>query len=90
MGVRVVVAENEPIRLALRRLKKHADCNGVPWEMRRRNHFVKATAERRAEEFHRRFKARKAILVAKLAGRQATTAPPDELLEEFWRRTGKK
>jgi ribosomal protein S21 len=91
MGIRVVVAENEPIHLALRRLKIHSIRSGVSWEIRRRQApFVKATAKRRAKKFAKRFKARKATLHAKLAGEQPTSLSSGELLEEFWSRSGKK
>ena len=43
MGVRVVLAEQEPVGKALRRLKKLLEREGVTWEIRRLAPFVKAT-----------------------------------------------
>ena len=88
MGVRVVVAEGETVGAALRRLKKQAERAGVSWEVRRRSYFVGGTELRRAKRFRKRFKAREAALLARMAG--GLTGPAlAEAKAEFWRRTGK-
>jgi hypothetical protein len=51
--------------------------------------FDKATEARRAKKFQKRFKARKATLLAKMAGEQPTEATASELKIAFWKRTGK-
>jgi small subunit ribosomal protein S21 len=88
MGVRIVVGEREPIGLALRRFKKLLERQGVTWEMRRRVCFTDATQARRAKRFQKRFKARKATLLAQRAGEQPVS-PLAEATEAFWKRTGK-
>jgi len=96
MGVRIVVADKEPIALALKRLRRSLDQNGVNWEIRKRGLLVqpngcifKATQYRRAKKFQKRFKARKATLLAKLAGEQAKDSSESELKTAFWKWTGK-
>jgi ribosomal protein S21 len=90
MGVRIVLAEKEPIGLALRRLKKRMEREGgILSKVRRRGSFIKATDTRRAKKFKKRFKAREATLLAKMAGEQPTELSKSELLTEFWKRTGK-
>jgi ribosomal protein S21 len=85
MSVRIVVGEREPIGLALRRLRRSLQAEGVSWEMRRRRYFVPSTQDRRAKKFQKRFKARNATLLAQRAGEQPGFWPA----AEFWRRTGK-
>jgi ribosomal protein S21 len=96
MGVRIVVADEEPIALALRRFKRSLDQHGVNWELRRRGLLIqptgctfKATEARRAKKFQKRFKARKATLLDKMAGKQATDSSVSELKTAFWKRSGK-
>jgi ribosomal protein S21 len=96
MGVRIVVAYKEPIALAVERLKRSLEQNGVNREMRKRGRLIqpkgctfKATETRRAKKFQKRFKARKATLLAKMAGEQATDWSVSELKTAFWKRTGK-
>ena len=96
MGVRIVVAEKEPIGLALKRFKRSLEQHGVRWEIRKRGLLIQpngcaftATASRRAKKFQKRFKARKATLLAKMAGEQATDSSASELKMAFWKRTGK-
>jgi ribosomal protein S21 len=89
MGVRIVLADKEPIGLALRRLKKLLERAGVAWETRRRRSFLKPAQIRRAKEFKKRFKARQATLLAKMAGEQPTASSASALVETFWKRTGK-
>jgi small subunit ribosomal protein S21 len=88
MGVRIVVGEREPIGLALRRFKKLLERQGVTWELRRRAYFADASQARRAKRFQKRFKARKATLLAQMAGEQPVSSLP-EAREAFWKRTGK-
>jgi ribosomal protein S21 len=96
MGVRIVVADKEPIAFALKRFKRSLEQQGVNWEMRKRGLLIqphgctfKATASRRVKKFQKRFKARKATLLAKMAGEQATDSSVSELKTAFWKRTGK-
>ncbi len=88
MGVRIVVGEREPIGLALRRFKKLLEDKGVTWEMRRRVYFADLTQTRRAKRFQKKFKARKATLLAQRAGEQPVSSVA-EATEAFWKRTGK-
>ena len=88
MGVRIVVGQCEPIGLALRRLQKFLERQGVSWEMWRRACFADPTQARRAKRFQKRFKARKATLRAQRAGEQPVSSLA-EVTEAFWKRTGK-
>jgi ribosomal protein S21 len=88
MGVRIVVGEGEPIELALRRFKKLLERQRVTWEIRLRVYFADPTHARRAKRFKKRFKARKATLLAKKAGEQPV-ASLRQATEAFWKRTGK-
>lgn len=88
MGVRIVLADHEPIDLALRRLKKSLERNGVRYEMRRREAFQKPTQKRRAKAFQKRFKARLATLGAQ-AGDQRLIISALEANKAFWKKTGK-
>jgi small subunit ribosomal protein S21 len=88
MGVRIVLAEKEPIGLALRRFRKLLERNGTAWELRRRAYFISATWLRRAKRFKKRFKARNATLLAQMAGEQPTSSL-EEARATFWKRTGK-
>jgi small subunit ribosomal protein S21 len=88
MGVRIVLADKEPIGLALRRFRKLLERNGVVRDLRGQAYFVKLTQIRRAKRFKKRFKARMATLLAQGAGSQ----PVSSLAaagQTFWRRTGK-
>ncbi len=89
MGVRIVLADKEPIGLALRRFKKLLERNGATRELRRRAYFTSATQVRRARRFTKRFKARNATLLAQMAGEQPATSSLDEARATFWKRTGK-
>jgi ribosomal protein S21 len=88
MGVRIVVGEREPIGLALKRLQRSMQQEGVSWEMRRRGYFVPDSQTRRAKRFRRRFKARQATLLVQRAGEQPVDSAAVAAVE-FWRRTGK-
>jgi ribosomal protein S21 len=88
MAVRIVVADKEPIVLALRRFNRSLQQHAVVWEMQRRGLYIqqngltfKATARHRAKKFKKGFKARKATLLAKMAGEQPTDLPA------FWLKT---
>jgi ribosomal protein S21 len=96
MGVRVVLADEEPIQLALKRLRRLLQQDGVNWELRKRGYLIqpdgcvfRATETRRAKKFQKRFKSREATLLAKLAGAQPTARSTSELKAAFWKRTGK-
>jgi ribosomal protein S21 len=54
MPCKIVVRDGEPIAAALRRLKRHAENNGIYYEMRRRKNFVRATEIRRRKEERKR------------------------------------
>jgi small subunit ribosomal protein S21 len=88
MAVRIVVRDREPIGLALRRFKKQMERQGVSWEMRRRKYFADATQIRRAKQFKKRFKARKATLLKQMAGEQPVVSLP-EAKAVFRERRGK-
>jgi ribosomal protein S21 len=88
MGIWIVVGESEPIRLALRRFKQLLARQGVTWEMRRRVYVADPTQARRAKRFQKRFKARKATLLAQKAGEQPVSSLA-EASETFWKRAGK-
>ena len=70
MGVKIVLAEGEPIGLALRGFRKKLERNGVTYESRRRRWFLETTEIRRAKEFQKWYKSRQATLLAKRAGKQ--------------------
>ena len=88
MGVRVVVGEREPIGAALRRFKKQVERAGVPRELRWHAEFVGGTELRQAKRFRKLFKAREAVLLARMAAGLSGPAL-DAAKAEFWRRTGK-
>ncbi|MCE9562444.1 MAG: 30S ribosomal protein S21 [Planctomycetes bacterium] len=88
MGVRIKVAERETIGQALRRFKSQLEREGVAWELRRRGCFVDATEIRRAKQFQKKFKTRKAALLARISAGLSGPAL-DAARTEFWRRTGK-
>lgn len=88
MGVRIVVGDREPIGLALRRFKKLLNRQGLTREMRRQMYFMDATQARRAKRFQKRFKARKATLLAQRAG-ESPVSSLAEATKAFWKRTGK-
>jgi ribosomal protein S21 len=88
MGVRIVLAEGERVELALKRLRKLLDRHGAFWEQRRRRYFIEPTQTRRAKRFQKRFKARKATLLAKQAGEQPVSSI-GESTRTFWKKTWK-
>ena len=88
MGVRIVVGERESIGLALRRFKQLLERQGVTWEMQRRAHCADPSQARRARRFQKRFKARKATLLAQRAGEQPVSSLA-EATKALWKRTGK-
>ncbi len=88
MGIRIVLADGEPIGLVLKRFRKILEQNNVPGDERRRQHFTKASEIRRAKQFKRRYRARKATYFAMLAGVQsASSVRPEDLA--FWKKSGK-
>jgi small subunit ribosomal protein S21 len=88
MGARIVLAEGESIGQALRKFRKLLERHGTTWELRRRKYFITATQTRRAKRFRKRFKARHATLLAKMAGVQPASSVADSK-QSFWKRTGK-
>jgi hypothetical protein len=57
--------------------------------MRRRRHFADPNQARRAKRFPKRFKARKATLLAQRAGEQSVSSPA-EATRAFWKRVGQR
>ena len=88
MGVRMRLYDGETIGQALRRFKKLLASHGQVWELRWHVHFVPATPIRRKKKFQKRFKARKATLLAQKAGEQPVESVA-EAMDKFWKRTGK-
>jgi ribosomal protein S21 len=88
MGVRIRVVEHEPIGLALSRLKQLLERHGVMAEIRQHQHFADSTQRRRAKRFQKRFKARKATLLAQTAGKQPVLSLA-EATAMFWKWRGK-
>ena len=89
MGVKIVVGQQEPIELALKRFRKVLERDDATWESRRRAYFIKPTQVRRARRFQKRFKARRATLLAQKAGKQPVISLADAI-DQFWTRTGKR
>jgi ribosomal protein S21 len=89
MGARIVLANKEPIALALRRFKKLLERSNRWREIRERQTFYSRTAIRRAKQFKKRFKARMATYLAQAAGVQPIGTTVSEALSRFWQRTGK-
>jgi small subunit ribosomal protein S21 len=88
MGVRIVLADQEPIDKALRRFKKLLERSGLPRDVRRRISFEKPTQIRRSKQFKKRFNARRATLIAQTDGEQPV-ASVVEAHKAFWKKTGK-
>jgi small subunit ribosomal protein S21 len=88
MGVRIVLAEREPIGLALKRFKKQLERHGVTIEMRLHVHYVKPTHKRRAKRFQKRYGARRAILIAAYGGKYSTPSAA-KALALFRKKSGK-
>jgi ribosomal protein S21 len=88
MGVRIILADSEPIGSALKRFKKKLERQGATWEQRRRGCFVKPTQTRRKKQFQKLFKSRLATLKAKRAGQQPVSSM-SEARRRFWEKTGK-
>jgi small subunit ribosomal protein S21 len=88
MGVRIVLADKEPIGLALKRFKKLLERHGVIRDQRRQEAFHKPTQTRRAKKFKKRFKARKTTLLKQIAGEHPVSSLK-EAKATFWKRTGK-
>ena len=88
MGVRIVLADKEPIAVGLRRLRKSLERHGVTWEVRQHLYFAKDCETRRRNRFRKRFKSRLATLRAKEAGKEPTSSIADDF-RSFWKRTGK-
>jgi small subunit ribosomal protein S21 len=88
MGVRIVLADKEPIGVALRRFKKLLERSGLTRDLNRQQSFEKPTKIRRAKQFNKRFKARRATLLAQTYGEQPV-ASVVEAHKRFWKKTGK-
>jgi small subunit ribosomal protein S21 len=88
MAVRIVLADKEPIGKALRRFKKLLEYTGQSYEMRRRKEFHKPSQERRSKDFKKQFKARRATLLAQIAGEQPVASVAEAQMA-FWKKTGK-
>jgi hypothetical protein len=76
MGVKIVLAEREPIGLALKRFRKALERHPHSWKPHKawlwRNNpvFVPQTQIRRAKRFRRKFKARLGLFKEMLAGKR--------------------
>jgi len=70
MGVKIVLADREPIGLALRRFRKLLEWSGTNHEMRCSLYFDEPTQVRQRKEIRRRLKTREATYLAKRAGEQ--------------------
>jgi hypothetical protein len=76
MGVRIVLAEGEPIGLALRRFRKLLEWHRASWKWhkpvgwRGLNYYVKPSKVRGVKRFLKKVKTRAATRRAKLAGEQ--------------------
>ena len=88
MGIRIVLADKEPINAALRRFKKLLERSGLTRDLRRQESFQKPTEIRRRKRFKKWFKARLATLVAQTDGKQPV-ASMVEVHKAFWKKTGK-
>jgi ribosomal protein S21 len=88
MGIRIVLAENEPIGSALRRFKKLLERDGFLRDLRRQKSFYKPAQIRRAKKFKKKFKARLTTLHAQMAG-QLPVPSVKEAVVTFWKKTGK-
>jgi len=89
MGIRVVLAEGEKIEHALHRFRKLLEQHGrLKWQGGGPLWFIKPTQVRRAKEFQKRFKARRATLLAQQGGEQAVGSFLNAK-KIFWKRTGK-
>ncbi|HQR05920.1 MAG TPA: bS21 family ribosomal protein [Gemmatales bacterium] len=88
MVVRIVLADKEPIGKALRRFKKLLEQTGQSYEMRRRGVFLKSSQELWSKDFKKRFKARRATLIAQVAGKQPVASVAEAQIA-FWKKTGK-
>ena len=80
--------DGEPIGQALRRFKQLVERHGLVWEQRWHERFVPESQLRRAKRFRKRFKARRATLLAQQAGEQPVASMADAVAA-FWKRTGK-
>ena len=80
MGVRIVLAKNEPIDIALRRFEKILYRTGLDRELSRRESYKKPTQIRRTKQFNKR-------LNAQIAAAQAENAERAALLK-FWKKSG--
>jgi ribosomal protein S21 len=88
MGVRIVLADREPITVALRRFKRLLERSGFTRELRRQKSFLKPSQIRRAKEFNKRFKARMATLLKQINGEQPVVSVR-KAHKAFWKKTGK-
>jgi hypothetical protein len=91
MGVKFRVHEGEPIGRALRRFKKQTGQFISNWKsaVEVASSRQQKSGEPRNSKSGLEFRARKATLLAKLAGQQPSTSAIAELRAEFWQRTGK-
>jgi ribosomal protein S21 len=88
MGVRIVLAEGEAIGQAFQRFRRLLERHGISWELRRRKYYLKPCRIRRSKRFKKKFKARQADLLAKMACEQSTSSLA-HAVRAFWRKTGK-
>ena len=88
MNVRVVVADGESLVSAIRRFRKLRELAGVLHETRKRSYFVSKSEVRRAKEFHKRLKSRRANLIAQMS-MDASASDIEAARLKLWYRSGK-
>jgi small subunit ribosomal protein S21 len=71
MGVRIRVGEREPVGLALKRLRKALERQGIAREMRQSRYFIKPTELRRRKKFLKLLKSQQATRQEKGSGKQS-------------------
>lgn len=59
----MVVRQGESVRLALKRLKKLAEKNGITRDLKRHEFFQDESEKRRTKRFRKRYRSRKATLL---------------------------
>jgi small subunit ribosomal protein S21 len=88
MSVRIVLADKEPIGLALRRFKRQVERSRLTHEVRCHETFLKPNQHRRSKAYKKRIKARLATLIAQIRGEQPVVSL-DEACKAFEKKRGK-
>jgi ribosomal protein S21 len=61
MGIKVRVGYREPVKLALKRLRRLMEKDGIIREEKRRRSFVQPAEQRRRKQFKKQLKSRQTI-----------------------------